>query len=516
LAASKSVLGTDLLVSAVTSGVGALAISVLEDTLLNSSHPNIRAKAIQLLFRWDPAESLCRLLDLLFSSNPVEQALALYYANSFPFVEVEPHLLRFVAETSDPLLLARVIPILRANPSQEIAFKLYKTYRTLRETHREMLKGMIIAVVLSLAKRNEISVSPQEFLDQLKQAAINEEKLLVQKSTEVSTEAEAEKTVSETAPLEAEVTENNEKATAVEPEKLRIEDLPNLDSKKKIQLFSQMSQLDYETFRAQVPGLLQSLDGKVLASLIRLVGRFGKPSEAKLLKPFLDNPDQNLVCAAIDALSNLDSEYLAVYLPQLMQNSKGKIRLHATQAFVTLDRDQAKSMINEMLRSPNYKQRSLAIPIAMQVDFSMVRNPLLKALETETSVDIIQKIGVVLSANPDREILRTVYRLWKHASAETDSYFKEIVQLVAQNLSVVLGKTTSPTDLLAAEEKSFVAVRPKLPEQPRGITLPIKEKEKIELVEDQKHNFLVKVVVVLVALNWILLVVYIYMNSRGS
>ncbi|HNW37057.1 MAG TPA: hypothetical protein PKM25_19105, partial [Candidatus Ozemobacteraceae bacterium] len=169
-------------------------------------------------------------------------------------------------------------------------------------------------------------------------------------------------------------------------------------------------------------------------------------------RPYLTKENPEEVCAAIDALAKLDSEYLCIYLPQLMQNKNGKIRMNATRAFVGIDRDQIKSLVSSLLLSNSARQRVLGIPAAMLVDFGLVREPLLKAFNSETMPELIDKIGYILCSNPDREILHSVY-LSTHASTGPIAEQKhQIMTQVAEKLSIALDKLSTPEELVASEE----------------------------------------------------------------
>jgi len=79
------------------------------------------------------------------------------------------------------------------------------------------------------------------------------------------------------------------------------------------------------------------------------------PSAANAL---LKAKEPNIVCAAIRALSKLDIEHLCIYLPQLMQDRNGKVRMTATRAFMSIDRDSIKSLLSSMMASAKTQQRT--------------------------------------------------------------------------------------------------------------------------------------------------------------
>ncbi len=476
---------------------------------LSSPSPALRGKAARILYRFNPADALEHLLPLLFSENPVEQAIALHHAAGLPFWELECHLLRFVGETLDSDLLMRASPLFCAGATPELTFKLYRVYKTLQDTHRDLVKGLIIQVVLALYKTRQITTSPQDFIDSVREKIASED---LQKAKSIGEETDPqEKPGSPAEPLPS--------TTPVPPAPLP--DKPASPSAfeamgphERIIFLNDLPAEGFPAFRGRIPDLLKTTRGKELAAVIRLLGRYGSFEDAALVPGYLDHEDPVVVCAAIDALVMLQPDHLGVFLPKLMQSQKGKIRFHATQAFINLDRQQVRSLVSEMLRSSQPKQRAMAIPICVQVDFMVVRDTLLKALERETSPELIQKMGVLLSSNPDREILRTIFRFMKQQSGQVAEILQDAAQQTAKNLSVIMGKSVPFEELIAEEEKSFQAQV-----MAREARPPAQAARKATPAEGatgdaEKEARLFRVVVVLIILNWLALAVNIALNLR--
>jgi len=499
--------------------------------LLSSTIPGIRAKAIQILYRWDKASALHYFVSMLFSKDTTEQTLALHHAVSFPYREIEPHLLRFLAETSDPKLLMKVSQVFKMHAYSDLPFKLYWVFKNLSGNHKDLVKGIIIGLIRTLAEKKIISVSPEEFLRELKERIQKEEEnrlrasmMLVseEKEPEPAHEISKSETMS-SAPLPASTT-----PVAFHS----IEEYDKLDVTVRVQLLSKMNAEEYDSFKSRIPTLLKTTEGKELAALIRVVGRFGIRSEAEGFKTFLNSDDPDIVCAGIDALSTLDAEYLSIFLPQLMQNKNGKIRMKATRAFVGIDREQIKSLIAGMLAA-NPRQRLMAVPISTLVDFGIVREPLLKALEKETVGEIVEKIGMVLCANPDRELFREIYRIMKKAPSDLKKEFDNLVTQFASKLSIALGKISSPEELIKIEETNYhnekiAAEQSKVVQPPKkGVAEKLYDDKK-PLQSDQvtvkeiftsneksvkeKRASLTIFILVLAGIGWIAMIAYFLLN----
>ncbi|HNW36379.1 MAG TPA: HEAT repeat domain-containing protein, partial [Candidatus Ozemobacteraceae bacterium] len=254
--------------------------------LLDNPNPGIRAKAIKSLYRWDKPGALRYLVELMFSKELTEKALALHHAASFPYAEIEPHLLRFVAEVDDPKLLMRVSLIMKAHAHTELPFKLYWICRNLRGQHQNLVKGILIGIARSLADSKKVTVTAQEYLDQLKERVKAEEDRLfhaaiLSEPPDASQPQEPEHSEpqllpdlepsAEPSPPEQPVSsgKTNQVATA------GIEEYDSLDPSSRIQLLNRLSNDGYKELKSRLPSLVRSSKGKELGAVIKLIGRFG-------------------------------------------------------------------------------------------------------------------------------------------------------------------------------------------------------------------------------------------------
>lgn len=459
--------------------------------LLTSPTPAIRGQAIRALFRWDKPAALKQFGKMLHDGNPHEQQLALHYAGIFPYPDVESHLLRFVAQNDEPRLLMRVSQIMKVNAHPDLPFRLYWICRTLKDQHQNLIKGILMGVARALCEAGIFQGSVQEYLDKLKERVRAEEERLAKESFAAPEPAVAAPApaltpgpapalpgapplpagapapTASTAPAAGSPPSEHASLPDLEPPSLRrqaptprapsvsLDEYDTLDMVKRVQFLGKLAVEDYSLFRSRIPLLMREAKGKELAALVKAIGRFGTSEDAGMIRRFLNVEGVDEVCAAIDALSKLDSEYLSLYLPQLMQNKNGKIRVTATRIFSTIDRERIKSLLDGLLRSPSSRQRQLAMPATVLVDFLLIRETLMAAFAKESVPDLIEKMGVVLAANPDREILRTMFRAAKNAGKLLGATKMAVVTQVAEKLAVALEKTVTPEKLLEDEEKAF-------------------------------------------------------------
>lgn len=459
--------------------------------LLDSQIPGIRAQAIQAYYRWNKAAALSHLVKMLFSDLSDERMLAIHHANHLPYPETEPHLLRFITGSHDPQLLIPIGRLMNDNAHVELPFKLYWLARTLPEEHRYLIKGLILGIIRSLAAKKVIDLPVQDFLEQVKERVKNEEERLLKDSIEPEIslpstdkpEANDTKTAKPDEPSDIVSEDEAEDDSGIPqiPDIPALKEYNQLGLSARIKLLSGMNSDNYQEFKSSIPALFKSSKGKELAGVIKLVGRFGNINDAKLIKPILKSTDPNEVCAAITALARLDSEYLCLFLPQYMQDKNGKIRMHATKALVTIDHTSIRRLIGNLLASSTAKLRLLAVSASMLVDFTLVRDHLMCSYAKETVPELINKMGLVLASNPDREIFRTVFRTGKKGKGEILAERDKITQLLAANLSIALNKISTSEELLAVEEETLAAEEPEEP--PPSET---SEKSMVDVIEDER------------------------------
>lgn len=475
--------------------------------LLDSPQNEVKAQAIQAFYRWNRGEALKHLLKLLYSQNEQEVILALHHAAYFPYLEVEPYLIRLLTQTTSPSILMRITQIFKNNANPDLPFRIFWVNRSLSGQHQSLVKGIILGVVRALADTGQIAISVQDYLNELKERIKQEELRLLKVTCKVSNEEAEEAILPELEPEEVEKPTakqdslpvsalpaspapagEKEEAAAPAPAKvaaLSIQRAPggspktpevdfdnydNLSEQDKVQLLARANANFFKQNRPKLNNLLSNAQGRELASLITLFGKFGTYDDAGKIKAFIKSDNPDIVCACIKALSTLDSEYLCLYLPQFMQEKNGKVRMTATRVFVGIDRDRIRGLLSGLLASSAVKQRLLGVSMSMLVDFNIVRQPLIDSLTRETSVEMIEKIGLVLSANPDRELLNTVYSIAQGCRSSLIMDHKNVVEKLAETLTIALNHISPKEELIkeaeaayAIEQKELKAARKEQP-----------------------------------------------------
>ena len=441
--------------------------------LLNSPLTVVKAQAIQAFYRWNRNQALQHLLKLMFSKSEQDIVLALHHANYFPYAELESHLLRLMTEISSPPILMRVSQILKNNANLNLPFRIFWVNRQLVGQHQSLVKGILLGVVRSLADKKLIKVSAQQYLNHLKEKVCKAESDLIKSTCKVQEDADFEEISDLPAKNEEKtrdsIEENQGKKVQQKTSEQKIKapplpksefipdfnKYPELTEQEKVQFLTKIKEAHFKEFQPKLQALFETAQGKELASLINLFGKFSGPEFAESLKKHLKSDNPDIVCAVIKALVNVDQETLCLYLPQFMQDKNGKIRMTATRTFVCIDRESIRGLLTGLLSSSNVKQRSLGIATSMLVDFNIVRQPLLTCLSKETSVELLEKLSMVLAANPDRELLYEVYKSYRNCRSSMKGEFKQLLDMVADKLAIVLNKINTAEELLALAENDY-------------------------------------------------------------
>lgn len=215
--------------------------------------------------------------------------------------------------------------------------------------------------------------------------------------------------------------------------------------------------------------------------IIRLIKRHGSIEDAEYVKPFLKNSKPDIVRAAMKTLEVLDKEYLCVYLPQLLQDKSAKVRLTATKVFQNIDKDSVVSIVLSMLGSLNQNQRTIAITTAMLVDFNQIRDEFIRAFAMETNSELLEKIGLVLMANPDSELVKDMYIAHKRSKTILKAQREKLIETVAEKVSFAFNNKFWAKELLLEAEAAYKA----LPEDEAKTPLPSAREAAKQAVEKQ-------------------------------
>ena len=128
----------------------------------------------------------------------------------------------------------------------------------------------------------------------------------------------------------------------------------------------------------------------------------------------LKSNEPSTICAAIEALENIDPNVLKANIVPLLLNNNIWVRSRAARAMCRWDRSEAIRYLSSMLFSRNVIEREVALNHSLFFPFNQIEALLLKHLTVENQPELIQKSGIVFMANPDKA---TAYRLYEAQQA---------------------------------------------------------------------------------------------------
>ncbi|MDD2624063.1 MAG: hypothetical protein PHQ02_04500 [Candidatus Riflebacteria bacterium] len=499
------------------------------EPLLNSPNTDMKAQAIQVLYKWNKKEAIKHFVELMFSKNTSEKALALHYADFFVYKDIEPHLIRLLVETADTTSLMRISKIFVKNANKDLPFRIFWINKNLQGEQQSLIKGIILAVIRELQKKEEIHGSVQDYLTELKYKVNTFDQTKEESKKSSKDDEQTSSIVKETVQESEEIKENNH----IEKQEFSSNDIENykfLAEKDKIKFLAKINVDYFNANRAKLQAYMTLAMGKELASFISLMGKFGDENDAEKIKTFCRSENPDIVCSSIKALAKLDSEFLCLYLPQFLQQKNGKIRMTATRVFAEIDSERIESLLTSMISSQNTKQRTIGVSTSMLLDFNIVKKPLINALAKENSLELIEKISTVLASNPEKETLYQVYKIAHTTRISEKNEMDNALKIIAEKLSVTLNHEKSPDDLIKEAAKKF-EIEKNIQKEERIQSLKkinktedlktgknkekIDKAEKAETIKEMRTKATV-VILILAAIAWGILCAYILMWLLGG
>jgi len=395
-------------------------------------HPEVRFKAVRLMYKWDQPEALRHFESVLFSDLPQDRALALDYAFFLPFPAIDSLMIRFLATESDPVLAANAERLFLVNPDPEMPKRLVELAESSGPACRGQLGKLITGVISSLSKAGLVNETPTQLQERLvadvrrrRAAQLLEQCRAAFRSTAAETRASAVRG------CETLLGAGVESGLVLVREQAKLETDPSLREALAvlIQRFSPtaapvdvsqaelspnernrwLETLTPETFKTAFPRLRQWLDSLPetdKAPVVLAFGRLGSADEVRSLKKFLKSDVPALVAAVLSALLRIEPDSLPALLPRFLQHHSIVVREAAIRAQITIDKRQAAAWLEQMLGSGRPEQRAVGIFAAGLFAFPEVKSLLVSLMERETETDNLEQLAVMFSAHLDPILLR--------------------------------------------------------------------------------------------------------------
>jgi len=433
--------------------------------LLSHSDSGVRGAAIRLLTKWDPTEALVHFEAFLFAEDATEREIALFFAYFFPFVEVEPLLLRFLGLESDLGLLRKAGYLFQVNPLPEEPPRLIEVWETCSGEKRQLIGQILTGVVTALSASGLIPKQPEEILAELqaeyrsrRRHHLIEQCRVALGSTEVAHRSEGCRQ------LQTAIEAGHEEARQVLADHLTRETDPELRQAlaaffavratttpspvvgapteltpaERVTWLERVDADGYRQHRKQILSWLEQGAPAEKIPVVKLLARVGSVDDASLLKRLFGESDPALLVTLIDAVRQLDIALLDPLLPKLIAHVDDQVREAAVRAFILRDKKQALIQVEQLAGSSRPSDRAIAIFALGQFDFLSVAELVVTLLERDTDPEHLRQLGVLVKARLDERLYVRVVALADKAAESKAPLFRQLadecgVQLVQQS-----------------------------------------------------------------------------------
>lgn len=429
--------------------------------LVNPIH-GIRSRAIRLLYRWDPQEALAHFEAALFSEDANDRNAALFQAFFFPFPEIEPLMLRFVAIEDAPALLEKAGFLFRANPAPEEPLRLLEIRENCRGEKRKIIGEILSGVIQSLHQAGLVQKMPEQLTLELEEVYQRRKARQLIESCRLSLTSHDAETRKQAAlrlcdfvrlgyteargclngwlggEADADVRTAIAARLAALDEKAAAGaelDLQKLPPEQRMRLLAGLDGERFKKLRPKLREFMRSCMPEERLLVVQAIGRVGDKSDAALITGYLTGGEHTVAAAAIEALGSLDLDMLSPYLPKLIQHPSDEVRAVAVRVFALFDKKQALSLVEKMFASIQPRQRAHAISCASQFDFPAVREMLISSLQREQDPENIGQYITIFKANMDEELWTAVFRIVENTQGVRQDLLLALCREAAESLS---------------------------------------------------------------------------------
>lgn len=429
--------------------------------LVNPIH-GIRSRAIRLLYRWDPQEAINHFEAALFSEDANDRNAALFHAFFFPFPEIEPLMLRFVAIEDSPALLEKAGFLFRANPAPEVPLQLIEIRENCLGEKRKVINEILTGVIQSLHQTGLVKMTPAELTLELEEVyqrrkasqLIEGYRLsLASGDAEIRKQAalrlcdftrlgyaEARKCLdawigSEADPDVRAAVGSRLAGLDVLPAAGADLDLQAMQPEQRMRLLAGLDGERLKKIRPKLREFMRDCTPEERLLTIQTLGRVGEKRDTELITGYMGGSDHAVTAAVIEALGALDLDVLSPYLPKLIQHPADEVRAVAVRIFSLFDKKQALSLVEKMFSLIQPKQRAYAISCASQFDFPSVREMLISSVQREHDPENIGQYIAIFKGNMDEELWISIFRIVENIQGARQEMLLELCREAATNLT---------------------------------------------------------------------------------
>lgn len=140
------------------------------------------------------------------------------------------------------------------------------------------------------------------------------------------------------------------------------------DQKEKIEALKEIDKLNNKSF---LPFLLERLnaenDNFVIASLVKLIGKFGNEDQIKTLSLFLNHQDKRIIANTIEGLEAIGTKEIIPLIVPLVYDNDNRVKANAAKLLSKFGEANVNKILHEMINSDEIWMRDSAIFALSQI-----------------------------------------------------------------------------------------------------------------------------------------------------
>jgi len=173
-------------------------------------------------------------------------------------------------------------------------------------------------------------------------------------------------------------------------------------------------------------------DKKLIASLVKLVGKLGSSKVINTLTEYLAHEDNRIRANTVEALENIEAEEICHLLLPMLQDKNSRVKANAAKALWCYTKYEAMSKLKDMLRSDNKEEIKSAIFALSQTGDPDARTLLLKLLN-HSDIEIRLKASEAVNIIEDK-IAKGDYKPKKKSILDKTFSKEKIIKTEIKNL----------------------------------------------------------------------------------
>lgn len=216
-----------------------------------------------------------------------------------------------------------------------------------------------------------------------------------------------------------------------------FERFDRLPPRGRIQFLQQSSREEKRELGSRFPKLLEEEKNPFVAAfLIRNLRDFLTSEQFPGLVPLLASTFLSVRVAALESLAQKAPNLLEERLPGLLTSDDPRVRSLAIQGLARVDFEEAINHIGGLLQEKDPHSRLAGLQNCLLVPFESVVPLLLRFLSDERDPELLEKAGLILTANPSAEVPFKLWEIIEDSEPAKKELLKKILAGCTRSLKV--------------------------------------------------------------------------------